>query len=336
MDHSQTVFEGSDLQAVLEEARACVLRHGKRRVSARGETFSLQGVKLVWRAPEKFPYWGWDREATGYYYRTFVEKCSENAPECLAGAGEFLFPYTYAARSRFWDGGWGAVQAVLAATRELAAPLTAHLESESAFCGYLAQAGERVHLQILLAVWDWLGTARLQNWLGDPEAVRSLTAQMRIDQLERIIREIEYNPGSRRAVTVSFVLPNLDHRLTHLQALPPYQFFQLLPGERDEPLHSFHVHRSLDASDGVQLDFYHDFRWLEEASRRLGRPMGSISIVAGDFHVYMGADGPLQRGTLIDWLLKVTDGYPAGQGIPSELLRSSPYRDASAELFRRL
>jgi hypothetical protein len=335
-EHPYPVFEGRSLPAVLEEARHYVLRCGRRRLSARGETFSVSGVRLSWQVPESFHYWGWDREATEAYYQTFVEKRPQNAPERLAEKGELIFPYTYAARSRFWDGGWGAAQAVLEATRELRIPFDVLVGSETAFRRYLAQAGERVHLQVLLAVWAWLGAEGMKAWLQDTQPVQTLTGRTRVDQLERILREIEHDPASRRAVTASFVLPNLDQSLARLQSLPPYQFFQLLPGERDEPLNSFHVHRSLDASDGVQLDFYHDYRWLGEACRRLDRPMGTISVVAGDFHVYMGAEGPLERGSLADWLVKVTDGYRTGEGRAKELLGTPAYEASSREIFRRL
>ena len=336
MDSPGANFEGSNLREVLEEARSHVLSSGRRLASARGETFSARGVRLVWQAQEDFSFWGWDREATERYYRIFVDGNSANQPESLAQAGELVFPYTYAARSRFWDGGWGAVLAVLQASRELGDPVREVLKSEESFCRYLAQAGERVHLQTLLAVWDWLGKEQLAEWLVEPQRVQALLQRTRADQLERVIAEIGASPGSRRAVTASFVLPNLDQRLSRLQGVPPYQLFQLLPGGRDEPLHSFHVHRSLDASDGVQLDFYHDYCWLKEACRRLGRPLGTITIAAGDYHVYLGPQGPLERGSLEDWLIKVTDGYRTGAGRAGELASTPVYQTGIREIYRRL
>jgi len=336
MDPASANFEGSDLQDVLEEARAYVLSSGRALTSARGQTFSARGVRLVWHARKDFSFWGWDREDTEHYYRVFVDGNPDNRPERLAGPGELVFPYTYAARSRFWDGGWGAVLAVLEATKALDVSISRVLSSEESFCRYLALAGERIHLQTLLAVWDWVGREQMAEWLHEPDRVQVLVRRTRTDQLERIIREIQANPGSRRAVTASFILPNLDQRLSRLQGLPPYQLFQLLPGGPDEPLHSFHVHRSLDASDGVQLDFYHDYCWLKDACRRLGRPMGSITIAAGDFHVYMGQQGPLERGSLEDWLMKVTDGYRTGAGRAAELVSAPVYQASIHEVYCRL
>jgi hypothetical protein len=340
MDRILPTFHGNDLREVLAEAREAVLKAGQHRYSQRGEVTSAAGVQLVWEQPADRleTYWGWDREATRAYYDLFVEERSENLPERLALPGEMVFPYTYAARSRFWDGGWGAVLAVLNATRAAGAGIHSLLGREGSFRSYLREAGEQVHVQTLLAVWDWIGGSQMAWFLEAPERAGGLIQRARIDQLERVIREVEQNPASRRAVTASFTYPNLDQRFARLQSLPPYQLFQLLPGEPGGPLHSFHVHRSLDASDGVQLDFYHDYCWLETACRRLERPLGTVTIVAGDFHVYRERAKAVpggQRG-MLDWLLRVTDGYPAGQGRAQALLEEEWYAAQTKSVFERL
>ncbi len=337
MSEPTVAFRGTHLKDILAQAREHVLRHGRPRFSPRGQTFSTIGVELVWEQPADSDavYWGWDKVDTGYYYHSFVEKRPGNLPERLAAPGETLFPYTYAARSRYWDGGWGYVQAVVDATRALEVKLPATLKSEDAFRAYLARAGELVHLQPLLSVWDWLGADRMQAFLDDPGSLVGLLAASRIDQLETIIKEIERVPLSRRAVTASFVYPVLDQRLVPLQSVPPYQHFQLLPSAADEPLSSFHVHRSLDASDGVQLDFYHDLRWLGEACQRLKRSPGTITIVAGDFHVYISS---IDAGShdIHDWLARVTDAYPAGEGLARDWLGQAPYRQYAGQVYARL
>ncbi len=99
--------------------------------------------------------------------------------------------------------------------------------------------------------------------------------------------------------------------------MPPYQLFQFLPGEGDIPLNSIHVHRSLDVDGGAPLDFYHDLAWLREAGERTGRPVGQITVVAHNLHMYerpiaSGADAP--KESIEQWLCRVTDGYHAGAG----------------------
>jgi hypothetical protein len=350
---AQPTFQGEDLRGVLEAARAWVMERGILRRSARGRTVSVPGVKLVWERPAATDdaFWGWDRAATARYLERFVDARPENRPERLADPGELLFAYTYAARSRFWDGGWGYVLAVLRATQELGAASDEILATPERFRAYLEATGERVHLQTILAVWDWLGPAAIQAFLQDSSWIKTLAERSRLDQLERVIAESAAVPASRRAVTASFVYPCLDQRSGLLGSVPPYQLFQLLPAAAREPLDSFHYHRSLDASDGVQLDFHHDLHWLELAGQATGRPLGSITVVAGDFHVYLpeDADPAVQPGAeqlssgsedgpeaIERWLLRVTDGYLAGQCQASALLQRQPYRQNFEKIYRQI
>jgi hypothetical protein len=321
------VFKGDTLKELLAEAHDYVVHHGVKRESSRGSTFSVKGLTLIWEKPSNSDenYWGWSRESADYYQRVFVDGRPENRPERLAEKGDLLFPYTYAARSRFWDGGWGYIQAVIRATQKVGGDSTIFLKNLDSFIHYLEAAGEQVHLQVILAVWDWLGSQQMAAFLENPFQVDSFLLRSRIDQLNRIINEIQENPASRRAVTVSFVYPELDQRLKPLLGIPPYQFFQLLPGEAQEPLHSFHVHRSLDAGQGVLLDFMHDFYWLSEAAHRVKRPLGTVTITAGDFHVYLPSEAAPAVDRIEQWLMDVTDGYPAGVGMPQKLLQKENY-----------
>ena len=207
------------------------------------------------------------------------------------------------------------------------------LRTEDDFKDYLAAAGEFTHIQVLLSAWDWIGKERMQVWLQYPATVEDFVRRSRIDQLQKIIDEIKINPASRRAVTVSFVYPDLDQRFEPMQGIPPYQFFQLLPGEAGEPLNSFHVHRSLDAGQGVQLDFLHDYYWLTEAATQLKRPLGTITITAGDFHVYLPSEKAPAVDKIENWLMSVTDGYPAGTGVPAQWLQKDVYQKNVKRIF---
>ncbi len=339
MTDSNPIFRAHTLETMLSEAKEYVLRCGLRRESSRGTTYSVNALTLVWQSPSEQPenHWSWPKEEADFYQRVFVSNKPENRPERLAERGDLLFPYTYAARSRFWDGGWGYALAVLRAVQTLKKEPAVFLKNEDTFFSWLVQAGELVHLQSLLSVFGWLGRDILTRFSSsDLSPVEAFIQQTRADQLERIITEIAENPASRRAVTVSFVHPHLDQRMQPLLGIPPYQFFQLLPAERYEPLHSFHVHRSLDAGQGVQLDFMHDFHWLTEAANRLNRPLGEITITAGDFHVYIPSEKAPAVDHVKNWLLDVTDGYTSGTGQPSKLLQKDNYRHNALRIYQLL
>lgn len=338
MADNTPIIKGATLKELLAKAHDYVVNHGVKRESSRGSTFSVKALTLVWENPSNSDenYWGWPRESANFYQRIFVDGRPENRPERLAEKGDYLFPYTYAARSRFWDGGWGYIQAVVRATQKLSDDCKAITQNQDAFIDYLSRAGELVHLQVILAVWDWLGSQQMSAFLENPFQVDSFLARSRVDQLKRIINEISDNPTSRRAVTVSFVYPELDQRMKPLLGIPPYQFFQLLPGAAHEPLHSFHVHRSLDAGQGVLLDFMHDYYWLAEAAAKVNRPMGTITVTAGDFHVYLPSEAAPAVDRIAKWLMDVTDGYQAGIGIPAKLLQKEKYLHNAQRIYSQL
>jgi hypothetical protein len=338
MTDQVSVLRGATLKDLLAKAHDYVIGHGVKRVSSRGSTFSVKALTLLWENPSNSDenYWGWSRESADFYQQIFVDARPENRPERLAEKGDYLFPYTYAARSRFWDGGWGYIQAVLRATQKLGGDCETITSNQNAFFDYLAAAGEMVHLQVILAVWDWLGCQQMSAFLENPFQVDSFLARSRVDQLKRIINEIRDNPASRRAVTVSFVYPELDQRMKPLLGIPPYQFFQLLPGEAKEPLHSFHVHRSLDAGQGVLLDFMHDYTWLAEAAASVNRPIGTITVTAGDFHVYLPSEEAPAVDRIEQWLMDVTDGYQAGIGLPAMLLQKEKYLQNAQRIYSQL
>src|SRR4029078_735680 len=126
-------------------------------------------------------------------------------------------------------------------------------------------------------------------------------------------------PASRRAVVSSLTYPHLEDQLQPRMGMPPYQLFEFLPGEAYMPLNSIHVHRSLDVDGGAPLDSYHDLAWLREASERTGRPVGQITVIAHNLHMYErphGLDADATKETIEQWLCRVTDGYHTRRGTP--------------------
>jgi hypothetical protein len=336
-----------DLRELLEAAREIVRSHGGAQMTARGATYSLNGVLLVWEKPEEN---GWNsvqdlcaQHVAQEYYRLFVAPDDANRPERTGTTGEMLFPYTYAARSRFWDGGWGYVVQVLEALAAEGATEgvgTIPLASEQEFARFLEGVGERVHVQTLLAVLGWLGSDGA-IFGGRLDLAREILRHTRVDQLQRITAEIGADCSSRRAITASFVYPAVDYQLQPLMGIPAYQNFQLLPGHSpDEPLCSLHYHRSLDLMDGILLDFYHDLQWMIDTAQTAGRPLGSIAVLSGNLHVYAprmdGSNRQANTDDMITWLARVTDGYRAGSGAGAELLATNIYRNNVERLYRRL
>lgn len=336
-------LHNTNLQGLIEEASRQVLETGFFQDTARGETYSLNNVLLTWEEPSDSPYpqCSWSQIETEYYQQLFVDKNPDNAPETSKIRGQVLFPYTYAARSRYWDGGWGYVVQVIGTLEAISANIEAALSQYSLFEEHLAEASEYVHLQTLLAVWDWLGIDQMREFRDNPKFLKNILARTRIDQLERIIDEIDQNCNSRRAITASFIYPSIDFRMNPLMSMPAYQNFQLLPSlSKMEPLHSLHYHRSLDLKDGVLLDFYHDFQWLAFAAEKLSRPIGSITVMAGNLHIYTSklsnSANNSEKSSILNWLMHVTDGYIAGSGTGQKLLETTPYKNNVHTVFRKL
>jgi hypothetical protein len=320
------------LTTLFDRAHSALLRCGELHETPRGYTRSLNGVVLTWVAPDldtaEPPHWS--REEIDWYLRTFVARRPENDPARPAMPGSLVFPYTYAARARFWDGGWSSLDAL---TESLRAPGAADeaivqaCRSREDFEAFLAQVGERIHLQTVLALCALYPPAQLCRWLAEPDQLRAMLDAWRRDLLANALADIKDTPESRRAVVSSLSYPQLEDQLQPRMGMPPYQLFQFLPGEAGSPLSSIHVHRSLDLDGGAPLDFYHDLAWLREAGVATGRPLGDITVVAHNLHTYVRPDeAGGTRESIGDWLCRVTDGYRTGESVPRQLLAQPVYR----------
>jgi len=325
------------LEDLFDRARSALLRRGALHETPRGFTRSLNGVALTWVAPERdaTAVRQWTSDEIQWYLDTFVAKRPENDPSHPAAPGALVFPYTYAARARFWDGGWGYVAALAEATRETGATVEAAAASRAAFEEFLAAMGERLHLQTALSLCALYPPTLLRRWLAEPGPLAETLGGWRRDLLECAMDDIAETPGSRRAVVASLCYPQLEDQLRPRMGMPPYQLFQFLPGEAGGPLSSIHVHRSLDLDGGAPLDFAHDLAWLRESGARTGRPVGDITIVAHNLHAYVRAEAEGGRESVGGWLCRVTDGYATGEGTPRALLARPAYAANVARIWAR-
>src|SRR5690242_13271861 len=137
------------LADLLAQARQLLAEQAGEHATQRGPTRSVNNVLLTWQAPHTLDEAGlqWTAEQAQWYLRIFVEKRDENDPLTPASPGKLLFPYTYAARSRFWDAGWAAFCALLAATRQQRISPASMYQDERSFQAALALLGEQLHLQ---------------------------------------------------------------------------------------------------------------------------------------------------------------------------------------------
>lgn len=336
--NSPIVISSPSLEDLLLRARQEVIEQGSRHQSQRGSTATANGVMLVWEnaGEDEKHHIHWDEKSDGWYQEVFVEKNEYNDPSRVAQVGEYLFPYKYAHRSRYYDGGWGYVFAVLNASNLIEADWEEISSSWESFLDYLSKVSEYVHLQTALSVFSWLGLENLTLLSRENGLLGSLFGKSRVDSLEMVISEVASDPLTRRAVTPSFFYPHIEGLLNPRAGVPPYQFFQLLPAAKDEPLSSLHLHRSLDLVGGAQLDFHHDLSWLSEAAKRSGRPLGDVTVVASNAHVYLevGKEGAEKEESIEDWLSRVTDGYLAQDGEPPKLLEKDFYRQNAERIFK--
>jgi hypothetical protein len=320
----------SSLSELLAQARAALLATGEWHETQRGVTRSLNSVVLTWTEPERDTMHGldWTTDEIAWYLHVFVEKRQENDPAQLARDGALVFPYTYAARSRYWDGGWGYLAALLEALGVEGLTLEGMRVSRATYERALAALGERLHLQTGLSLLALYPPAPLAHWQAHPDLLAEMLVHWRRDILSDAIADIASTPASRRAIVSALTYPHLEDQLQPRMGMPPYQFFQFLPGDATAPLNSIHVHRSLDVDGGAPLDFCHDLAWLREAGERTGRSPGQITVMAHNLHLYERPETATMetRETIEQWLCRVTDGYHVGQGTPRELLAREDYR----------
>ena len=336
------IIESDSLADLITKSKNQLLKFGNKSTSQRGQTWSLNNILLVWRKPEidetRFNFWSQKDDL--WYQKNFVGKKGENKPENLALKGELLFPYKYAHRSRFYDSGLGYGLAVIRAYSKVGKNFNLILKKRTDFEGWLSEMGKFVHLQTIMSVLLWWGKDGFEFWSKNEKFLEGFIKRSRIDTLDKVVNEVSETSLTRRAIIPSFMYTG-DYLLHPMMGVPPYQNFQLLPTESNEPLSSLHWHRSLDTSGGAQLDFNHDYSWLVYACEKTRRPMGSITILAGNLHLYSAredgkSEGVLENDSIKKRLCMWTDGYESGKGLPGELLKNENYSKNADRVFTKL
>jgi len=283
----------------------------------------------------------WAPDDVQWYLRTFVDRTAATDPIRSPKPGTLLFPYTYAARTRYWDGGWAYLYVFITALHEHGFSLEKARHSKSYFLSMISVLGEVLHLQNVLSILGLYPYKVLSIYFERPDVVLATAKAWRTDTLQDAVDDIASNPHSRRAIVPAFSYPHLEEALKPQMGKPPYQLFQFLPDNADIPLSSVHEHRSLDIVGGAQLDFTHDYSWLRYACQQVGRPIGDITIIAHNAHEYQGSnldDATVQlpyEGDIAQWLCYVTDGYVVGQGNAARLMKEPAYAANANRIYRR-
>lgn len=306
----------------IEEARKELLERGTIVPSPHGGNRRvIYGHKLEIDefSERRYPYWS--QKEDEWYQNIFVRKETTKPPE--QDQGTILFPYTYAHRARYNDGGLGYLTTFAQTIKPEEGIQTT---SKTRLIQYLKETIKHTHIENILAILSSKRIARFLNeqifineFQTDHEMLHNLLKSRRVDLLEQIITELQQDPNSSRAITASFIYPDTDFALGKAGGIPPYQNYQLfIEGGK---LISIHQHRSLDINGGVQLDFNHDIDWGQYASQKLGIPLGRIIIIANNLHAYEGDQHLSEKTTIKNWLLKVTYGYDTSQIKPEEILK---------------
>jgi hypothetical protein len=196
-------FAASSLAELLAQAREALLTHGVRHETQRGATRSLNGVTLTWTNPEHATVDGleWTADEIAWYLRVFIEKRPENDPARLAENGALVFPYTYATRSRYWDGGWGYLAALLEAIGAEGLTLEGMRVSGELFEEALTTLGERLHLQTVLSLLALHPPALLAHWREHPDLLAETRHPRRRHRRHR--SNVRFTPRHRLLAHVS-------------------------------------------------------------------------------------------------------------------------------------
>lgn len=296
---------------VLEKVWDIIKKKGTSYISQKGAVKSIKAVTLIIDDPlnetKNYPYW--KKEEDDWYQDNFVRKETNQPPEFHAATSEVdtqIFPYKYVWRSRYYDLGYGYIKGVVNILKKLGNKKLK--KNENDLINLLISTYRLYHPEIVLAVLSWKGPKLINFYLKNPQVLDLELASNRTDTLEDIINELKNFPNSRRAITPSFIYPQIDHSGV-AGGIPVYQNYQLYinfdKSKKPKSLTSFHLHRAFDAYGGLQLDINHDKDWGLLASKKLGLPLEKMVIYGND--VWAGENN--SKKDIRSWLLATTNSY---------------------------
>ena len=326
---SGLIIRGRTSKEVVESSWQIIQGKGVEYQSQRGLIKSIKGVTLIVDDPlsaeGQFPYW--DEQSDNWYQDNFVRKETNQGPEKVQ-EGADIYPYKYVWRSRYYDAGWGYIAAVVAALKGLGWTKL-EIANEQDLRKLLLGTYKIVHPETLLSVIAWKGRKLIDRYLQNQDLVLDELSANRIDTLLLVTKEIKDSPTSRRAITPSFGLPQIDFGGA-AGGVPVYQNYQLQTvSDKKGNIVGFtstHWHRALDAKGGVQLDISHDRDWGMIAVAALNLPLLQMTIFCTDMYYHVPTEGGhkdlINQTNVRDWLHTMTEAYkPATEDIEARLAR---------------
>ncbi len=308
------IFEGKTPKDVLKDVQEAIQTHGTTIQTQRGIAKSIRGATFIINdiSDEKKNYPYWDKTSDDWYQDNFVRKETTLAPEVVK-PGQDIYPYKYAWRSRYYDGGTGYIVGVITVFKKLKITKL-QIKTEAQLINLLKQSYQLIHPEIVLAVLSWKGIKLLNFYLENPKILELELQSQRRDTLESVIEEVKQSPSSRRAIMPSFIYEHIDHSGA-AGGVPVYQNYQLYVNfdkkGNPESITSYHLHRAIDAFGGAQLDINHDKEWGLYASKKLNLPLEKIVIYVND--VWASFDKDMKhlsnKTDIRSWLFSVTDAY---------------------------
>lgn len=336
MQNTGFIFHGNNTSDALKQLWEAIERHGTQYKGQKGTVKSIKAVTLIIDDPlnetKNYPYWS--KLEDDWYQDNFVRKETNDPPEQIQAATSEvdtqIFPYKYAWRSRYYDLGYGHLKALVTILKRFkiydlpAGKAGLRFKNKKQLTNLLLTTYKLIHPEILLAVLSWKGSKLINFYLKNPQVLDQELSSNRTDTLLKVIEELRKHPNSRRAITPSFIYPQIDHS-GGAGGIPVYQNYQLyINFDKGKPksLTSFHLHRAFDAYGGLQLDINHDKEWGLIASKKLGLPLEKMVIYGND--VWAGENN--SKKDIRSWLLAATNSYDPKVEDMEKRLSSESYK----------
>ncbi len=306
---SNHIIEGESIQELSQKSWDLIGSHGTEIDTEKGRMKIFNHVSFVLSNPKningRFPHW--DEDSEDWYLSHFVNLSI--TPEQTNH--KYIFPYTYAWRTRAHDDGWGyavTLVNVLQALNYGDLPF----DREEDILQLIRETYHAVHPDVVLAVMAWLKRENLILFLINNKIPQEILKSTRKDLLAIIIQQLIKTPTSNKAVTPSLSYSNID-TYGILEHTPAFQNYQVIIrfNEQLNPIgfESYRMHRSLEAGPSLQLDFAHDLEWGEFIAEKIGLPHLKSTINTNQLFLVPEAEKHLETITIKEALLLATGGY---------------------------